>query len=115
VVSLVSVRRIKNLMGELHIAVEMLDKLRPKIWKRIVYSLAIIGIVYMQFYALPLAFKITIREIMTSTVGLAALFFVWFDYYISAKTYRKYQDKLISLTELDKIKKFTKSLPHLKT
>jgi hypothetical protein len=92
-------------MDELHIAVEMLEKLRPKAWKQIVPSLVIIGIVYIQFYTLPLAFKITIREIMISTVGLAALFFVWFDYYIAAKTYRKYQDKLISLTELDKIKR----------
>jgi hypothetical protein len=91
-------------MGEFHIAVEMLDKLRPMVWKRIVYSLVIIGMVYMQFYDLHFVFKITIREIMISTVGLAALFFVWFDYYISVKTYRKYQDKLILLTEPDKNK-----------
>jgi hypothetical protein len=89
-------------MSELHIAVEMLDKLRPKVWKRIVSSLAIIGMVYIQFYTLPLVFKITIKEIMISTLGLATLFFVWFDCYFSIKTYRKYQDKLISLTEPNK-------------
>jgi hypothetical protein len=89
-------------MDELHIAVEMLDKLRPKIWKRIVPSLVISGMVYIQFYDLPIEFKITIKEIMISTVGLATLFFVWFDYYFSVKTYHKYQDKLISLTEPNK-------------
>ncbi|MDR2803746.1 MAG: hypothetical protein LBB22_05605 [Treponema sp.] len=94
-------RETKNLMGELHIAVEMLDKLRPKIWKRIVLSLMITGMVYIQFYALSLAFKITIKEII-STVGLITLFFIWFDYYFDVKTYRKYQDKLISLTEINK-------------
>jgi hypothetical protein len=91
-------------MDELHIAVEMLDKLRPKAWKRIMPSLAIIGMVYVQFYALPFAFKITIKEILISTVGLAVLFFIWFDYHFSVKTYRKYQGKLISLTEPNKIK-----------
>jgi TRAP-type C4-dicarboxylate transport system permease small subunit len=60
-------------MDELHIAVEMLEKLRPKAWKRIVPSLVIIGMVYIQFYTLPLAFKITTKEIMISTVGLATL------------------------------------------
>jgi hypothetical protein len=89
-------------MDELHIAVEMLDKLRPKVLKRIVPSLVIIGTVYIQFYTLPIAFKITIKEIMISTVRLATLFFVWFDYYFSVKTYRKYQDKLILLTEFNK-------------
>jgi hypothetical protein len=93
-----------SLIGELHIAVEMLDKLRPKILKRIVFSLVIIGMVYIHFYAFPLAFKITIREIMISTVGLIMLFFIWHDYYFSVKTYRKYQDKLILLTEFDKTK-----------
>jgi hypothetical protein len=94
---------IKNPMDELHIAVEMLDKLRPKVWKRIMLSLLIIGMVYIQFYTLPLTFKITIKEIMVSTAGLAALFFIWFDHYFSVKTYHKYQDKLISLTEPNKV------------
>jgi hypothetical protein len=93
-----------EIKDELYIAVEMLDKLRPKAWKRIVFSLVIIGMVYIQFYALPLVFKITIKEIMVSAAGLAALFFLWLDYYFSVKTYRKYQDKLISLTEVNKIK-----------
>jgi hypothetical protein len=62
-------------MGEFHIAVEMLDKLRPRVWKRIVYSLVIIGMVYMRFYDLHFAFKVMIKEIMISTVGLATLFF----------------------------------------
>jgi hypothetical protein len=93
-------RRFKNPMGELHIAVEMLAKLRPIIWKRIVFSLAIIGMVYMQFYRMPIDFKITINEIMTSALGLVTLFFVWIEYHFSAKMYRKYQDILISITSL---------------
>jgi hypothetical protein len=80
------------------IAVEMLDRLRPKVWKRVVLSLVIIGMAYIQFYIFPLAFKITIKEIMISTVRLVTLFFIWLDYYFSAKTYRKYQNKLILLT-----------------
>jgi hypothetical protein len=91
-----------NPEDELHIAVEMLDKLRSNVWKRIALSLAIIGMVYTQFYAFPLAFKITIREIMTGTVVLVTLFFVWFDYYFSVKIYRKYRNKLILLTEPNK-------------
>jgi hypothetical protein len=89
-------------MNGLYIAVEMLGKLRPPIWKRIVFSFVIIGIVYMQFYSLPIDFKITIKEIMADTLGLAALFFVWIDYHFSVKIYRKYQDIIISMTELKK-------------
>jgi hypothetical protein len=94
-------------MDELHIAVEMLERLRPKVWKRIVSSLVIIGMVYIQFFDLPHLLKITIKEIMISTAGLATLLFVWFDYYFSVKTYRKYQDKLILLTEPNKVKTIT--------
>jgi hypothetical protein len=89
-------------MDELHIAIEMLDRLRPKAWKRIMPSLVIIGTVYIQLC--PLAFKITIKEIMISTAGLVVLFFIWFDYHFSVKTYRKYQGKLIFLTEPNKIR-----------
>jgi hypothetical protein len=94
-------------MDELHIAVEMLERLRPKIWKRIVSSLVIIGMVYIQFYTLPLAFKITFTGTIINMAGFATLFFVWFDYYFSVKTYRKYQDKLILLTEPSKVKTIT--------
>jgi hypothetical protein len=88
-------------MDELHIAVEILDKLRPTIWKKIVLSLMIMGMVYMQFFCLSLDSNITIKETMTGAVGLAALFFIWLHYYFSLKTYRKYQNALISITELN--------------
>jgi hypothetical protein len=100
-------RRNMSLMDELHILVEMLEKLRPRLWKRFLPSLVIIGMVYIQFFDLPHAFKITSKEIMISTAGLATLFFVWFDYYFSVKTYHKYQNKLISLTEPNKNKTTT--------
>lgn len=87
-------------MDHLHIAVEILDKLRPRIWKKIVYSLMIIGIVYVQFYGFSLDSKAAVKEIMTGVFGLGALFVVWIDYYFSIRTYRKYQDTLISITEL---------------
>jgi uncharacterized protein involved in cysteine biosynthesis len=89
-------------MDELYIAVEMLDKLMPQIWKRIVLSLLIAGMVYLQFLCFVPCVQNHIKEMIISTVGLIALFFVWFDYYFDEKTYRKYQDKLISLTELNK-------------
>jgi hypothetical protein len=86
-------------MDALHIAVEMLDKLRPKIWVNIVSSLVIIGMGYAQFCGLPLDFKVTVREILVCTIGLSALIFVWVNYHFSMKTYRKYQNTLISMTK----------------
>jgi amino acid permease len=77
----------------------MLDKLRPRIWKQMLASLLIIGMVYIRFYDLVPDFNVTLKETITGTIGLAALFLVWFDYYVSMKTYRKYQDILISMTE----------------
>jgi amino acid permease len=87
-------------MDELHIAVEILNTLRPAIWKKIISSLMLMGIVCLQFYNLPFDSKVAIKETMTSAVGLAALFFIWLEYYFSLKTYRKYQNTLISITEL---------------
>ncbi|MDR1030514.1 MAG: hypothetical protein LBL76_06530 [Treponema sp.] len=86
-------------MDTLCITVEMLDKLRPRIWKQMLASLLIIGMVYIRFYDLVPDFNVTLKETITGTIGLAALFLVWFDYYVSMKTYRKYQDILISMTE----------------
>ena len=60
----------------------------------------IIGIVYVQFYGFTFDSKVAVKEIIIGAFGLGALFFVWIDYYFSVTTYRKYQDTLISITEL---------------
>jgi hypothetical protein len=86
-------------MDALHIAVEMLNKLRPKIWVSIVFSIVFIGMVSIQFCGSPLDFKVTIKEILVCTIGLAALIFVWINYHFSMKTYCKYQVTLISMTK----------------
>ena len=86
-------------MDSLHLAIDMLGKMYPEIWKSIVSSLAIIGMVYLQFYDLPPDFKVTVKEILVCTIGLAALIFLWVNFYFSFKTYRKYQDTLVSMTE----------------
>jgi hypothetical protein len=53
-----------------------------------------------QFYGFSLDPKAAVKEITTGVFGLGALFVVWIDYYFSIRTYRKYQDTLISITEL---------------
>jgi hypothetical protein len=91
-------------MNPLCIAVEMLDKLRPRVWKKMLVSLLIMGMVYIRFYEVLPDCKLTITETIMGTIGLAALVFVWFDYYVSMKTYRKYQEILMSMTEPRKIR-----------
>jgi hypothetical protein len=69
----------------LHIAVEMLNTLRPRFWKAFILSLLFIGIAILQLYSLFLVSSFSIKGVITIIVGLAALFFIWTDYCFSLK------------------------------
>jgi hypothetical protein len=86
-------------MDTLRVAIEMLDTLRPRIWKTILSSLVIVGMVSIPLYKVLSDFDITGGEVLLGAVGVAALVVVWFDYHFSMRIYRKFQETLISMTE----------------
>ncbi|MDR1901294.1 MAG: hypothetical protein LBQ88_03290 [Treponema sp.] len=84
-------------MAETLIAATMLDELRPRLWKRIVLTLILVGCVW-PFEGLALGSAVMAEDLVMGIVGLIVVILIWVDYRFRKKIYHKYQDELITLT-----------------
>ncbi|MDR1904805.1 MAG: hypothetical protein LBQ88_21300 [Treponema sp.] len=85
-------------MTEISIAVSMLEELRPKLGKRIIHTLILVGCVW-PFEGLFLGSAAMIKNLVISSMGFITVILIWVDYRLKINKYLKFKDELIDLTD----------------
>jgi hypothetical protein len=74
--------------------VKMLVELKPKLWKRLVIIMILVGISHGPFEGLATGVPVPIDDLAMGIMGLVAALMIWLDYYFTKRTYIKYKNTL---------------------